>query len=91
MTGPGFEAVLVTLTGQVDRDSAGGVGDPLARCDPTKRDRPTPTYGRAADFAPVPHSYELVGEEYGSLAEGGDYEVYRCRVCGRTAYSPMAD
>ena len=41
--------------------------------------------------SPVPHSYELTGEEYGSLASGGSYEVYTCGVCGRVAYSPMPD
>ena len=30
MTGPGFEAVLVSLAGEVDVERSGGIGDPLA-------------------------------------------------------------
>lgn len=52
-----------------------------AGCDPTKESR----------LSPVPHDYELVGVEYGSLADGGSYRVLRCRNCERTAYSQMAD
>ena len=51
------------------------------RCDPTK----------ANAQSPVPHDYEHVGEEYDSLANGGSYDILRCRACGRRAYSPMAD
>jgi len=50
-------------------------------CDKTKESR----------LSPVPHKYDLVGEEYGSLGGGGSYEVYKCRVCGRVSYSMMAD
>jgi hypothetical protein len=50
-------------------------------CDPTKESR----------LSPVPHDYEHVGEEYGSLGDGGSYDILKCRVCGRVAYSPMAD
>lgn len=52
-----------------------------ARCEPDKRS------ARSA----VPHDYATVGEEYGSLADGGSYWVLRCRSCGRTAYEPMPD
>lgn len=50
-------------------------------CDPTKP---------SAESA-VPHDYEAVDEEFGSLADGGSYDVLLCRNCGRRAYSPMAD
>lgn len=42
-------------------------------------------------LSPVPHDYEMVGEEYGSLDSGGSYDILKCRVCGRVAYSPIAD
>ena len=29
MNGPGFEAVLVSLAGEVDAERSGGIGDPL--------------------------------------------------------------
>lgn len=41
--------------------------------------------------SPMPHDYEYVGDEYGALADGGSYEEYRCRRCGRHAYSPLPD
>lgn len=50
-------------------------------CDPTKPS------GRS----PVRHDYEVVGDDYGSLADGGSYEQLRCRRCGRIAFSPLAD
>jgi len=37
------------------------------------------------------HDYEFIDEEYGSLRDGGSYEHYRCRRCGRHAYSPLPD
>ena len=37
------------------------------------------------------HDWEQQADEYGSLASGGSYEVYRCRVCGERSYSQMAD
>jgi hypothetical protein len=53
----------------------------VAECDPAKESR----------LSPVPHDYEVLGQEYGSLADGGSYDILKCRACGRTAYSPMAD
>lgn len=50
-------------------------------CDPTKMSRQSP----------VPHDYEHTGEEYDSLGNGGSYDIYTCRSCGRVAYSPMPD
>lgn len=50
-------------------------------CDSTKESR----------LSPVPHDYEHVGEEYGSLADGGSYDVLKCRNCDRVAYSQMPD
>lgn len=50
-------------------------------CDPTKMSRDSP----------VPHRYVVVDEEYDSLANGGSYDVLRCTVCGRIAYSPLPD
>ena len=41
--------------------------------------------------SPVPHDYEHVEDEYGSLADGGSYEKLRCRSCGRITYSPLPD
>ncbi len=42
--------------------------------------------------SPVPHDYKATGDvEYGSLAQGGSYEVLECRKCGRRAYSMLAD
>lgn len=43
------------------------------------------------NLSSVPHDYENVGEEYGSLGDGGSYDVLKCKVCGRIAYSMMAD
>lgn len=37
------------------------------------------------------HDYEYLDDEHGSLADGGSYEHYRCRRCGRHAYSPLPD
>lgn len=54
---------------------------PATMCDP---DKPNAT-------SPWLHDYEVVGEEFGSLAEGGSYEVLECRRCERKAYRPMAD
>lgn len=41
--------------------------------------------------SPVPHDYEVTGEDYGALGAGGSYEVLTCRRCGRVAYSPLPD
>jgi hypothetical protein len=41
--------------------------------------------------SPVPHDYKTIGTDYGSLADGGSYEVLCCRVCERVAYSPLPD
>jgi hypothetical protein len=54
---------------------------PAVACDPTKESR----------LSPVPHEYEATGEDYGSLADGGSYDVLTCRVCGRVAYSALPD
>ena len=50
-------------------------------CDPTK----------PSDESPIPHAYDEIGEEYGSLADGGSYTVLQCAVCGRVAYSQLPD
>lgn len=55
--------------------------EPRAECDPTKESR----------LSPVPHVYDVVGEDEGSLADGGSYEELRCRRCGRVAYSQLPD
>lgn len=60
-------------------------------------DVPVPASGPNCDPAqptqssPAPHDYEVVGAEYDSLANGGSYDILRCRRCGRIAYSPIAD
>lgn len=41
--------------------------------------------------SPVPHDYAEEGQEYGSLAEGGSYDIFVCRACGRRAYSQLPD
>ena len=55
--------------------------DPEPTCDPA--------VGNA--FSKIPHQYEHVDEEYGSLADGGSFDVLRCRVCGRQAYAQLPD
>lgn len=50
-------------------------------CDPSKESR----------LSPVPHDYEVVDEDYGSLGDGGDYEIVVCKNCKRRAYSPLPD
>lgn len=50
-------------------------------CDPTK----------PSHLSPAPHDYTEVGEDFGSLADGGSYVVLRCRACDRQAYSPLPD
>lgn len=51
------------------------------KCDPTKDNK----------NSPVPHVYEYYDDEYGSLASGGSYEVYKCVNCGRRHYVPLPD
>jgi len=41
--------------------------------------------------SPVPHQYDVTGTEDGSLADGGSYEVLKCRNCSRTAYRQLPD
>ena len=42
-------------------------------------------------LSPVPHDYQVEGDEYGSLTDGGSYERLRCKECGRIVYSPLPD
>lgn len=37
------------------------------------------------------HEYRWIEDEYGSLAEGGSYEIYECRKCGQKHYCQMPD
>jgi hypothetical protein len=37
------------------------------------------------------HTYQVTGEEYGSLGSGGSYEILTCSRCGRRAYSALPD
>lgn len=37
------------------------------------------------------HDYVYLRDEYGSLAEGGSYKVYRCNHCGRQYWVPLPD
>lgn len=53
----------------------------MAECDPKLESR----------LSPAPHDYEVVGEEYGSLGDGGSYEKLKCKVCDRIAYSMLPD
>jgi len=34
---------------------------------------------------------EYVEDEYGSLADGGSYEVHRCTACDKLIYVPLPD
>jgi hypothetical protein len=40
---------------------------------------------------PCEHDWEYEDDEYGSLADGGSYEIYRCRRCGERSYSQLPD
>lgn len=51
------------------------------KCDKTKESR----------LSPVPHTYKKIDTEYGSLGDGGSYDVLECTECGRVAYSPIGD
>lgn len=37
------------------------------------------------------HEWKWHDEEYGSLADGGSYDVYKCAKCGSLSYSAMGD
>lgn len=37
------------------------------------------------------HEWVYKDDEYGSLADGGSYEVYECTVCGKTKYVQLPD
>ena len=62
-------------------DIATVLRDAVPRCDPAKESR----------LSPVPHSYTSVGQEDGSLSDGGSYDILKCTSCGRVAYVPIAD
>ena len=62
-------------------DIAAVLRNAVPGCDPTKESR----------LSPVPHSYNSIGQEDGSLSDGGSYDILRCENCGRVAYSPIAD
>lgn len=47
--------------------------------------------GEESRNSPVPHDYKHVDDDYGSLGDGGSFEVLCCIVCGRVAYSPLPD
>lgn len=47
--------------------------------------------GKPNSSSPVPHDYDIVGEEYGSLASGGSYEKLECNKCHRIAYMQLPD
>lgn len=53
----------------------------LPTCDSTKPD----------SQSPWPHDYVYVDDEYGSLAEGGSYEIHKCTRCGRVTYFQLPD
>jgi hypothetical protein len=37
------------------------------------------------------HNWQYEDDEYGGLAGGGDYEVYRCVKCGEVKYVELPD
>lgn len=56
-----------------------------------EKEMPTCDKTLESRLSPVPHSYDVVGTEEGSLSDGGTYDVLECRRCGRVAYSMVAD
>ena len=38
-----------------------------------------------------PHDWKYEDDEYGSLASGGSYAVYRCTKCGGVDYAQLPD
>jgi len=43
------------------------------------------------DTSECKHEWRWVHDDYGSLGDGGSYEVYKCRKCGKTEYVPLPD
>lgn len=41
--------------------------------------------------SPIPHDYEVVDQEYGSLDAGGSYGILLCKRCKRIVYSQLPD
>ena len=37
------------------------------------------------------HDWKYEDDEYGSLASGGSYEIYRCTKCGKKNYVQLPD
>ena len=37
------------------------------------------------------HDWKYEDDEYGSLASGGSYEIYRCTKCGKRDYVQLPD
>ena len=37
------------------------------------------------------HVWVYEDDEYGSLADGGSYEIHRCSVCGREKFVQLPD
>jgi ribosomal protein L37E len=37
------------------------------------------------------HTWVYVDDEYGSLADGGSYEIYDCSTCGKRKYVQLPD
>ncbi len=37
------------------------------------------------------HTWEYLEDEYGSLADGGSYEVYECTTCHKRKYVQLPD
>jgi hypothetical protein len=37
------------------------------------------------------HVWKYEDDEYGSLAGGGSYAIYRCKKCGKRDYVPLPD
>jgi hypothetical protein len=37
------------------------------------------------------HDWVQLDDEYGSLAQGGSYEVWECSVCGQRRYVQLPD
>lgn len=44
-----------------------------------------------ADSEDHEHDWVYVDDEYGSLADGGSYEIYKCKKCAQISYSQLPD
>ncbi len=53
------------------------------------KENPAPKDANLRDFYHPDAKY--MGDDYGSLADGGSYKKYECPHCGRTFYEQLPD